>query len=64
MTNETSTEPISTVEGFLLVLVPLIGGGLLLTLFEDSTIHELGLYLLVAGVIGVLVLVFSRGEQR
>lgn len=63
MSSETSTESLSTVESVLLVLVPLIGGSLLLALFEDSTVQELGLFLVVAGGIGVLVLIFSRTDQ-
>lgn len=62
MTNGTSTESFPTIGGALLVLVPLIGGSLLLTLFEDSSVHELGIFLLAAGVIVGLALVFLRRD--
>jgi hypothetical protein len=63
MSTEASTESLSTAERVLLVLVPLVGGSLLLALFEDRTVHELGLFLLAAGGIGVLVLLVSHGDR-
>jgi hypothetical protein len=46
MTSVTSSESVPTGVAALLVLLPIVGGGLLLLLFEESTIHRLGLFLL------------------
>lgn len=43
--------PISVGLAVLLVLLPVVGGGLLFLLFDVGPVHRLGLYLIGAGVI-------------
>lgn len=62
MTSVTSSESIPTGVAALLILLPIVGGGLLLFLFEESTIHRLGLFLLGGGVIVGLAIVLVQRE--
>jgi hypothetical protein len=62
MTNVTSSDSVSTGVAGLLVLLPIVGGGLLLLLFEESTIHRLGLFLLGGGAIVGLAIVLVQRE--
>jgi ABC-type molybdate transport system permease subunit len=62
MASGTSSELFSWVVAALLVLAPIVGGGLLLLAFEERTIHQLGLFLLGGGVIVGLALLLLRRE--
>lgn len=44
----------------LLVLLPVVGGGLLFLLFDAGPVHRLGLYLIGAGVIVGAAILLSR----
>jgi hypothetical protein len=63
MSDRADSESFSPAVAALLVLIPIVGGGLLLVLFEDSAIHRLGLFLLGGGVIVGLALILVQRER-
>lgn len=62
MGNESEGVPMSSGLAILLVVAPFAAGGLLFILFESGPIHDLGLFLIGAGVIVGGALLLMRRE--
>lgn len=62
METEGQFAPLSTVLVFILVIAPIGAGALLFVLFKSGPVHDLGLFLIGAGVIvGGALFLMGRG---